>query len=97
MSSLLNYLDKSPRVGRLLAGLSTFLANQRGLPMLAGTVLTVISAIVTAIVMVIIVSSDQVASIWLLLCLPAGLLHLAVFIGFLGFMLAAPLGQGYGD
>jgi len=97
MSAFLDYLDKSPRVGKLLAGLSTFLANQRGLPMLVGTVLTVVSAIVSLIVMVIIVSSPAVNAIWLLLCLPIGLLHLAVFIGFLGFMLATPLGQGYGD
>lgn len=91
----MRFIDRSPAIARLLNFTSTMLAVQRGLPMLAGTVLVVVSGIATGIVIPVIISSEGLSSIWYLLCVPALILHLGVFVGFLGFMLAEPLGRGY--
>jgi hypothetical protein len=92
----MRFIDRNPAVGRLLNWSSAMLAVQPGLPMLGGTVLVVVSCIATGIVIPVIVSSsDEISSIWYLLCIPALILHLGIFVGFLGFMLSAPLGKGY--
>lgn len=92
---MFRFLDKNPTLGKILAGISTTLAYQRGLPMVIGTVLVVVSWIVTGIVMIVLVAAADVETVWLLLCLPATLLHLGVLSGFIGMMMAVPLGQGY--
>lgn len=97
MQQINRRLDSSAALGKLLNSISKNLAAKRGLPLLVGAGLTVVSAIVMLVVMIIITSQPEVGAIWLLLCLPAGLLHLAVFIGFVGTMMLIPLGQSYGD
>jgi hypothetical protein len=88
-------LDSSQRLARLLSWISTTLAINRGLPMLAGTILVVMSCLVTGIVIPIIALTEAVADIWLLLCIPSLILHLGIFIAFIGFMMSEPLGRGY--
>ncbi len=97
MSFFYNRFDRNRPLSRLLAWLPEFLSRRRGLPMLAGTTLVVISMLITPLLLLFIVSTSDVASVWLLMCIPACLLHVAVLLGFIGFMLAIPLGQGYGD
>jgi hypothetical protein len=88
-------IDSSQRLARLLSWISTTLAIRRGLPMLLGTILVVISCLVTGVVIPVIALSEEVADIWLLLCIPALILHLGIFIAFIGFMMSEPLGRGY--
>lgn len=92
---MLRFVDRNNFLFRLLTAFSKRLAANRGLPMVAGAALTLISWLVTGIVLIVIVSDASIDSIWLLLCLPATLLHLGVFVGFIGFMLSVPLGPGY--
>lgn len=92
---MLQFIDRNRRISRILRELSTALAARRGLPMLVGTILIVLSGLCFGAVLPMLVMSDEVASVWLWLCLPLGILHLGLFVGFLGFMLAEPLGTGY--
>ncbi|HLA42776.1 MAG TPA: hypothetical protein VJZ27_05045 [Aggregatilineales bacterium] len=92
---LLRRIDEQAGLARLLSWMSTTLAVNRGLPILGGSVLTVVSCIVTGIVLPVIVNSEKLSTIWLLLCIPAFLLHLAVFMGLTGVMMSAPLGKGF--
>src|SRR5688500_7333568 len=94
---LLHKVDTSRFLGNFLTGSSSFLARRRGLLMLAGTGITILSLILTAIFMLVIVSSAEVSNIWLLLCIPATLLHLGVILGLIGVMMVIPLGQSYGE
>jgi hypothetical protein len=88
-------LDRSQRLSRLLAWVSTTLAVNRGLPMLAGTVMVFVSWIASGIIIPAIALSSDVADIWLLLCVPAFILHLGIVTAFIGFMMSEPLGRGY--
>lgn len=95
MNFLFSRLDKNPYLARLLAFVSTTLAVQRGLPMLAGTVLVVLSCLASVILLPLVVAITEASGWWLLLLIPALLLHLGVIVAFIGFMMAAPLGKGY--
>jgi len=77
--------------------ISSSMATQRGLLLMVGTVLLVISLVVHAIVIIGIVSTERYDRSLYWLCLPTTLLHLGVLIGFTGAMIATPLGQGYKD
>jgi hypothetical protein len=77
--------------------LSSALATRRGMPLLTGTVLIIVSFFCFGAVVVGLVVSDHAASAWLLMCLPLFILHVAIFAGFTGAMLATPLGEGYRD
>lgn len=95
MKALLKRLDSNPLLSQALNQMSTTLAIYRGLPMIAGLVCIVLSLILTGIFIPLIALSEQVADIWLLLCVPALLLHLGLIFGFIGFMMSTPLGKGY--
>lgn len=88
-------LDASPRISRFLRWLSTTLAKYRGLPMLLGTILVVMSCVGFGLVLPVLVSAEKIDSALLWLCIPLGVLHLGIFLGFLGFMLSAPLGEAF--
>jgi hypothetical protein len=91
----MRFIDRNRTLAGLLAWISTTLSVQRGLPMLVGTVLVALSCIVTGVVIPVIISSENLSSIWYLLCAPALILHLGIFIAFIGFMMSAPLGKGF--
>lgn len=93
MSRLLRWVDRNAALNNFLTKLSTMLSINRGLPMLVGTVLVTISLVVSAIVIPVIAFSTD--TIWLLLCLPAAILHLGLIVAFIGFMVSAPLGRGF--
>lgn len=94
---MLRRLDSSPRLGNFLVKISTSTARLRGMPLLIGTGVLVLSFLAFGLVIVSLVLSDNASSSWLWLCLPVTLLHLALFIFFTGVMLAVPLGEGYRD
>lgn len=79
-------LDRSQRLSALIAWLSTTLAAQRGLPVIAAIGLTLLSLVVH---IVWILSGSALVG----LC-GFGILHFAILIGFLGVLLADPLGRG---
>ncbi|MBI5928125.1 MAG: hypothetical protein HY862_02365 [Chloroflexi bacterium] len=97
MSQYMRKVDSSPRISRFIMRLSSALSTRRGWPLLAGTVLIVISFLCFGVVIFGLVMSDSATPIWLWMCLPLTLLHLAIFAGFTGAMLAIPLGEGYQD
>lgn len=86
MKKLGDGLDRSRVIGRLLTFLSTRLAHYRGLPLLVALALTVVSFFVHLIA----AATNDV--FWQVLAFTA--LHLAIFIGLLGILLAEPLGRG---
>lgn len=94
---LLNRLDSSPRLSRRIDRISSMMATQRGLLLIVGTVLVLLSLLAHGVVVFVLVVyyNLSVALYWL--CLPATLFHLGVLSGFVGLMLATPLGQGYRD
>lgn len=79
-------LDRSERVKSLIKWLSTSLASRRGLPVLGAIFLTVISLIVHLIA--------AISGSTLIAICGFSLLHIAVFAGLLGTLLAEPLGRG---
>ena len=79
-------LDRSERIKSLIKWLSTSLASRRGLPVLVAILLTAISLIVHIVA---VISGNTLIT----LC-GFVVLHLAVFVGLLGTLLADPLGRG---
>ena len=79
-------LDRSENISRLITWLSHGLASRRGLPMLSAIILTVIALILNLLW---VITENKILGI----C-GITLLHIAVFIGFLGLLLAEPLGRG---
>lgn len=92
-----NQIDSSPKLSNFINQLSSSMATQRGLLVMIGTVLLVLSLIAHALVLIIMVSSSGYSRNLYLLCIPFALLHLGLLVGFTGTMLAIPLGQGYKD
>jgi hypothetical protein len=86
MRSVIGPLDRSPRIKSLIKWLSSTLAAQRGLPVMGALFLTVFSLVVH---LAWAVTGNVVVGICGFL-----VLHLAIFIGFLGVLLAEPLGRG---
>jgi hypothetical protein len=94
---LLERVDSSKRLSSVIDTLSSSMASQRGLPLLVGTALLIVSLIVHGIVLVGLVSTDSFDKNLYWLCIPFTLLHVGVLAGFTGAMLAIPLGQSYRD
>jgi hypothetical protein len=94
---LLARVDSSGSLSNLIDSLSSSMASQRGLPLIVGTGILVLSLVTTAIVLVALVSTDAYDRNLYLLCIPFSLLHIGVLAGFTGAMLATPLGQSYRD
>ena len=86
MRALYNWLDRSEPIKDLIKWSSSTLASQRGLPLIGAMVFTVVSLVLHVIAAL---SNNVVVSI----C-GFGILHLAILIGFLGVLLAEPLGRG---
>lgn len=83
---MLNNLDKSEAVSRAIRWLSTTLSARRGLPMIAAIGLTIFSLLVH---IVFALTGNALIGI----C-GFGLLHIAIIVGFVGALLAEPLGRG---
>ncbi|NDJ87425.1 MAG: hypothetical protein GYB66_16225 [Chloroflexi bacterium] len=92
---MLRRIDRSKRLSRFLKWISPVLAQRRGMPMLVGTAIVILSGLCFAVVIPALVISDEVSAALLWICLPLGLLYVGLFVGFLGFMLATPLGEAY--
>jgi hypothetical protein len=86
MRGIIGWLDRSPRLSSLIKWLSTTLAAQRGLPVMGALLLTVISLIVHVVWL-------STGNMLVGLC-GFAVLHIAILIGFLGVLLAEPLGRG---
>jgi hypothetical protein len=89
--------DSSEYLSSLINSLSSAMATRRGLPILVGTALLVVSWITHGIVLAVLVSTANYDRNLYLLCIPFTLVHLGILAGFTGTMLAIPLGQGYKD
>ena len=79
-------LDRSENISRLITWLSHGLASRRGLPVLTTIILTIIALVLNVLW---VLSDDKVFGIAGML-----ILHIGVFTGFLGVLLAEPLGRG---
>lgn len=88
-------IDRSSRISRLLERTTGAMARQRGLPMVVGVVLVVVSLILFGVILIALVSSDKAPSAFLWFCFPLCIIHLAVFLGFLGALIAVPLGEEF--
>ncbi len=86
MRALNHWFDTSPRIRNLIKWASVWLASKRGLPVLGAIVLTVFSLIIHLVAAV-------SANVLLSIC-GFSVLHIAILVGFLGVLLAEPLGRG---
>ena len=86
MRRLAERLNRSKLLSRLIAFFSTSLARYRGVPLLLAVFLIVISFFVH------IIAAISGSAGWYVLAFT--ILHLAIFLGFLGILLAEPLGRG---
>ncbi len=86
MRPLINWLDRLPQIKALIKWLSATLAAQRGLPLIIAIVLIVVSFILYL--------TAAVTGNSLLSVCSVSVLYLALLIGFVGMLLAAPLGRG---
>ncbi len=96
MQTLLRQIDRNVWLRNALNRLSNTLAINRGLPMVVGLGLVILSLITVSIgIPLLVFLSDDVVMGWLFLCIPALLLHLGIIVALVGFMLVTPLGRGY--
>ena len=86
MKSIYTSVDESPRLSRWIQWLSDNLAAQRGLPVMIAIGFTLLSLIVHIIWL-------ASGNVWIGV-IGFILLHVAILIGFLGVLLAEPLGRG---
>lgn len=80
-------IDNSPQVAVFIKNLSAWLSKRRGLPLLVGIVLTVVSLILHLI-------AALVPTSGVLLFCANTVLHIAILFGFIGILLWEPLGRG---
>jgi len=90
-------LDSSKWLSDLINQISSSMATQRGLLLMIGTALLVVSLLAHGLVIIVLVTLADYNRNLYLLCIPSTILHLGVLAGFTGTMLAIPLGQGYQD
>lgn len=90
-------VDESDQLSNLINSVASSTASQRGVPLMAGTALLILSLIMHGIVIVGLVASDSFDRNLYWLCLPLTIFHVGVLAGFTGAMLATPLGQSYKD
>jgi hypothetical protein len=86
MKRVYNWLDSSPRLKDLIKWLSATLAVQRGLPVLFGILMTIISFIIHIV-------AAFTSNLGILIC-GAAVLHIGILVGFFGVLLIDPLGRG---
>lgn len=94
---VLRRIDRSEKLSAQINALSSSMATQRGLLLMLGSAIVVVSLVAHTLALVALVSSDNYNGQLYWLCIPFGLLHVGVLIGFTGAMLATPLGQSYKD
>jgi len=78
-------IDRSPRLAKLIEYMSTFLAKQRGLPVVIGIVLVVVSLFVQSV--------NVYAHSQLLELVGVIAQHIGILAALLGLLLAEPLGK----
>ena len=78
-------IDRSPRLAKLIEYMSTFLAKQRGLPVVIGIVLVVVSLFVQSI--------NVYAHSQLLGLVGVIAQHIGILAALIGLLLAEPLGK----
>ena len=86
MTPIFDWFDRSPRIKDLIKWLSTTLAAKRGLPLMGAILFTVISLFVH-------IFAALTGSVLLSIC-GFTVLHIAILMGFIGILLAEPLGRG---
>ena len=86
MQRLADRLNRSKTLGRMISFLSVRLAHYRGLPILLGVIFAILSWLVHLIAYMTGSGAWQVIAFTLL--------HLALISGFLGILMAEPLGKG---
>lgn len=86
MSWFVERLNRSSLLGQLINFFSRRLAHYRGAPLLFGVILTLVSLVVNLIAI------GTGSAFWQ--ALGSITLHLALFSGLLGVLLAEPLGRG---
>jgi hypothetical protein len=78
-------IDRSPRLAKLIEYMSTLMAKQRGLPVVIGIVLVIVSFVVQAI--------DVYVQSQLLALIGVATLHIGILAALIGLLLAEPLGK----
>lgn len=78
-------IDQSPRLARLIQGLGDFMARQRGLPVVIGIALVVVSFVVQSI--------NVYANNTVLELVGIAVLHLGIISALIGLLLAEALGS----
>ena len=78
-------LDRSPSIARLLERLSAALARQRGLPVVIGVLLVIVSFAVRLVDVY--VESQLLELLWVITH------HLGIIIALIGLLLVEPLGR----
>ncbi len=86
MKQVYNSFDRSLALKNLIKWLSTTLASKRGVPVMVAIGLTILSLVVHIVAAI---SGNLIVGI----C-GFTLLHIAILIGFVGVLLAEPLGRG---
>lgn len=71
------------------------MATQRGLLLMVGIGTVLLSLLTHGVVLAVLVATDYLDRVLLWLCIPATMLHGGILAGFIGILLAVPLGQGY--
>ncbi len=78
-------IDRSPRLAKLIEFLSTFMAKRRGLPVIIGVVLVIVSMFVQTI--------NVYAQVQFLDLVGIVSLHVGILAALIGLLLAEPLGK----
>lgn len=86
MQRLTDRLNRSRRLGRLLAFVSGYLANYRGMPLLLGIVFVLVSLVLQVLGLVTDLRSAAIIG--------TISLHLGLIMALVGILLAEPLGKG---
>ena len=86
MQKIAEKINRSPRLEKLLSFVSGSLANYRGVPVILGVALIVVSLVIHIIAIT--------ADIKGLLVLGTIILHSALLLALIGILLAEPLGRG---
>ncbi|MFC1959413.1 hypothetical protein ACFLYO_01765 [Chloroflexota bacterium] len=86
MQKIAEKFNRSQRLEKLLSFISGSLANYRGVPILIGVGLIIVSLFINVIAII-----SDLKSLYLL---GAIILHCALLLALIGFLLAEPLGRG---
>jgi hypothetical protein len=78
-------IDRSPGLAKLIANLSSLMAKQRGLPVVIGIALVIVSLVVQLLNVV--VHSPVLEAIGIIVQ------HVGILAGLIGLLLAEPLGR----